>query len=127
MIKSLLLIVFLFSASFINAQTYSVRKKQKMEKYANIKVDVDSAFNNPVYRAGYSLRKSANAQISGICCTAAASLFATIAITTDKKIMLAPAGVFAVGAIVSGIMSISYKMDAGRELMISANSIRFHF
>lgn len=123
--RHILILFFFILSSQISAQTYSVRKTQR--KSIESSVAVDSFTVNSLYRAGEHLKRSANFQYSAIGCTAAATLFTSVAVGTEQKALFIPAGVFGFGAILSEIFAIHHKMEAGRELIISSNKIQFKF
>lgn len=122
--KILLLLFVVCSVQLASAQTYTVRKKAPKPLLLEIN---DSIRNNQIIRAGNYLRKSANMQYASLGCLAGGGLFCVAAVTSDKKAMYAPAGIMFFGSILCGVFSIQYKMNAGKELILSGNKIQFKF
>lgn len=122
----LAVLVSLFSVVTISAQSYTVRPSKDVEKLALN----DSITRTRVFYAGDCLSKSARCQYSAIALGVTSGLTALWASKAEDKAktpIRVVSIVSGVSAVLTELFAIQWKMQAGKELKISAGELIYRF
>ncbi len=123
------MMLLLITSITANAQQYTVRKDATGH---TVQLKNDSILllsRQPLYKSGKFLKKSASFDMMSLGFAAVSAIaYAGMGINEDNRTACITIGtVFAVGALASRIVAITYKNKAGKELELSAGRVVLRF
>jgi len=124
----LLMFLLVFSMRIFSQDIYNKENEiNTFKEYANLgkgkllNISLPETNENHLYKCGVYLEKSANYRYIALGSLAASIILSSAGSNNNKDLYYVISGIFLASSIVSTIISINYKLKAGKQLKISAN------